>query len=387
MTYAPRLKKHCIDILLAAYAKVFAPNVQVFAPHPKRIFVLRNNDRGDLLTTTPLFEGLKKAFPKTKLLVGTGSWNLPLLEHNPYVDDILCLDAPWHNKALTKPGRGHLRTFLEGLWYSLRSPQVKQLQALRADIGIDVLGSPQGAFLLMQTKIPYRLGVRGYAGGHSACQAYLDFDPDEHVSAFALKFLQLLGRENPGVAPRPQLYLTPQEIQAAEHQWLHDVNGKRKLRIVFAPGGGLREKCWPLDYFQALLKQIGQELEARVILTGSGEEKVLGEALRVCCPWVQDRIGCDSLRASLALAKQADCIICNSSLMMHVGAAFQKRTLVLLGSAFQDARAHARLWSYPATHRVLGKTSPVDTLPGPDQAWEIFNEMLQAKVREALIRD
>lgn len=375
-------KRYCIEAFLATYAKIVAPNVPTFDPHPKRIFILRNNDRGDLLTTTPLFEALKKAFPETQLLVGTGSWNLPLLEHNPHVDGILCLDAPWHNKALIQPGRGRLQTFLEGLWYSLSSPQVRQLRAVRPDIGMDVLGSPEGAFLLMQANIPYRLGVKGYAGGHSACQAYLEFDPERHVSAFALKFLQLLGKENPGVAPRPQLYLTPQEIEAAEQQWLgyeqgKQKNGKPSRRIILAPGGGFPEKCWPLDYFQLLLKRIGQALDATIILTGSVEEKALGAALTASCPWVQDRMGCDSLRTALAIAQQADCIICNSSLMMHVGAAFQKPTLVLLGNAFQDAKAHERLWSYPATHTVLGKKDALSPLASPAEAWEALRAFLK----------
>ncbi len=377
-------KRYCIDAFLAAYAKIFAPNTPTFDSHPKRIFILRNNDRGDLLSTTPLFEALKKAFPEAQIMVGTGSWNLPLLEHNPYVDDILCLDAPWHNKAFINPrsGRGPLRQLIEGLWYSLSSPQVRQLRDLRPEIGIDVLGSPEGAFLLMQGNIPYRLGVKGYAGGHSACQAYLEFDPDTHVSAFALKFLELLGKENPGVAPRPQLYLTPQESEAAEQQWLGYAQGKRNngkpsLRIIVAPGGGFPEKCWPLDYFQLLLKRIEQALEATVILTGSVEEKALGAVLTLSCPWVQDRIGCDSLRASLALAARADCIICNSSLMMHVGAAFQKTTLVLLGKAFQDAKAHERLWSYPATHTVLGKKDALSPLTSPQQAWEALRALLK----------
>lgn len=374
--YVPSFKKRCIEGLLRAYAWAFAPK-GAFNAHPKSIFVLRNNDRGDLLTTTPLFEGLKKAFPESKLLVGTGSWNLPLLEHNPYIDQVLTLDAPWHNKALTKPGRGLLRTFLEGLWYSLRSSQVKALRALRPVIGIDVLGSPEGAFLLMQAKIPYRCGVKGYAGGHSACQGYLDFDPTCHVSAFALRFLELLGKENLGIAPRPQLYLIPQERQEAQKQWLSYEDGKRTLRIILAPGGGFPQKCWPLESFRVLLAKIHKELEATVIIAGSSDEKPLGEFLKVLCPWVQNRVGVDPLRTSLALAEQADCIICNSSLMMHVGATFQKKTLVLLGAAFEDAQAHERLWSYPATHKVLGKTTAGGTLPTPEQAWEAFKAMLK----------
>ena len=45
------------------------------------------------------------------------------------------------------------------------SDEAKAIQSIGPEIGIDVLGSGFGALLLMRAQIPYRLGVRGYAGG------------------------------------------------------------------------------------------------------------------------------------------------------------------------------------------------------------------------------
>jgi len=51
---------------------------------PETIFILRNNDIGDLLVVTPLFEALKKKFPNAKLLVGIGLWNREVLIVNAH---------------------------------------------------------------------------------------------------------------------------------------------------------------------------------------------------------------------------------------------------------------------------------------------------------------
>ena len=39
---------------------------------PKSIFVLRNNDLGDLLVITPLFQALHDLYPNAKIVAGVG---------------------------------------------------------------------------------------------------------------------------------------------------------------------------------------------------------------------------------------------------------------------------------------------------------------------------
>src|SRR5438067_13587373 len=53
------------------------------------IFVLRNNDIGDLLVVTPLFDALKRRFPDNKIVVGVGNWNFPVLQNNPHLSEVL----------------------------------------------------------------------------------------------------------------------------------------------------------------------------------------------------------------------------------------------------------------------------------------------------------
>lgn len=65
-----------------------------------------------------------------------------------------------------------------------------RLCASRLSIGIDVLGSQWGAWLLCRAGIPYRMGVRGYAGGHSVMQSLVPYNADEHVGRSALRFAE-----------------------------------------------------------------------------------------------------------------------------------------------------------------------------------------------------
>jgi heptosyltransferase-2 len=339
-------KRHAIETA-CQFASHWAPRVLSVPENPRSIFVLRNNDMGDLLVVTPLFEALRRRFPEAKILAGIGTWNFDVLCGNPYVDEILPLNAPWHNGQVQSQGLAASGRYLAA------SSELTALARRQCDIGIDVLGSPQGSLLLMRAGVPWRLGVRGYAGGDSAAQQCVTFDAREHVGRAALRFAELLGAtdlpEN-----RPQIHLpNPPAPHGA---------------IVCAPGGGFAEKCWPLTHFGALLDRLAPQ---RVIVIGGSRDTAAGASLARGRAHVEDRTARHSLRETFALIAGARAVVGNSSMAMHAAAAFRKPCLVLLGEYFSDAAQHAAQWAYPET-RVLGRDPNHPAIWTPDEAWPIL---------------
>lgn len=322
-------------------AAALAPSSSSPPEDPRSIFVLRNNDLGDLLVITPLFEALRRRFPRTRIVAGVGSWAAPILEGNPHIDEVRIVNAPWHNGSVRPQG------LLAALRYivSFSEPSTH-------DIGIDVLGSPFGSLLLMRAGIPFRLGVRGYAGGHSSAMQCVAFDPNEHVGRAALRFAELLGAtdlpEN-----RPQLFLssTPPISDA----------------IVFAPGGGYAEKCWSLDRFATLARLLSDH---PIKVIGGPSDRDAGARLADGCSHVSDLTGKLSLRESFSVIASARAVVCNSSVAMHAAAAFRRPAFVALGPALSDARQHAAQWGYPES-RIL-------TLPTPEEAHAHIEAMIGA---------
>ena len=307
-----------------------APRAPGPPDEPRSIFVLRNNDIGDLLAITPLFEALKRKFPRAKIIVGAGSWNFDVLKNNPFVDEILPVNAPWHNQRTSPQG------LFAALKYIFFSKEVRALAQRRCDIGIDVLGSEFGSMLLMRACIPFRLGVRGYAGGDSAAQRCVIYDEHEHVGRSALRFAELLGAtdlpEN-----RPQLFPDSQP-------------GKGDA-VVFAPGGGFAEKCWPVENYVELARLLSGR---KIILIGGENDRPSAARIAQANAGAKDLVGKLSLRETFAIIAESTLVVCNSSMAMHAAAAFRKPCLVLLGGWFPSATAHATQWGYPET-KVLGK--------------------------------
>lgn len=336
---------------------------------PKSIFVLRNNDIGDLLIITPLFEALRQRFPDTHIVVGVGNWNVEILKLNPYISEILQVNAPWHNKFIAN------QTLWNALNYIAFSPEIQELAKRRFDIGIDVLGSYFGSLLMMRTDIPYRLGVKGYAGGHTAVEKYVEYNAYEQVGRSALHFAELLGAtELPEC--RPQIFLSPSELEAGQHRWSIKTRLTEK-RIVLGPGGGFAEKCWPLENYADLVKMLREISNPEVIIIGGKQDREAGKQLAALSPSVKNLAGDLTLRESFALVAAADLVICNSSMLMHAAAAFSIPTVVLLGKCVTSTKQHAAQWGYEERCHIFGKDNDRQEIYITKEVIKIISQLLR----------
>jgi ADP-heptose:LPS heptosyltransferase len=315
----------------------------------KKIFVLRNNDLGDVLVCTPLLYALKKAFPFCSLAIGVGDWAKSLLEHNPSIDEILPCNAPWHNKQICRFPANSSITFLQGLLYCLFNKETKYIAKKRFNHGIDVLGSRQGSWLMFRSGIKNRFGVHGYAGGDSLCHRSIQFNENRHVSHSCLEFLKLL-KINLEIEARPMIYLTKKETEQAVHRW--GIDEIPKLKIVLAPGGGFQEKCWGDENYTQLSRSLLHDANNRISIIGSDEDKsrIKSESNKN----LKNFCGKLSLRESAALVSEADFVITNSSVSMHLAGAFKIPSITLLGDWYDSANLHKQQWGYPESI-VLGK--------------------------------
>lgn len=347
-----------------------APSSAVPLAKPASIFVLRNNDIGDLIVVTPLFEALRRLYPETEIIAGIGDWNRAVLENNPWISRVMPVNAPWHNKSIRDQSpRAMLR-------YLFRSPEVSRLRDATCSMGIDVLGSQWGAWLLCRAGIPYRIGVRGYAGGDSIMQAGVPYEPHRHVGESALRVATLLGATSlPPV--RPQLFLTEAERADARLRWAAIPRGRR---VVVSPGGGTPDKCWPLSHYRELVQLLRRHHPAELVVIGPAQDheaaRVLAEAGAL--NWTGAEM---NLRRTFAVIAESDFAIVTSSMAMHAAAAFAIPTVALLGEHFPSADAHARQWGYAGQWCNLGKTSDHPGLTTPAEALAVILPQLQGLSR------
>jgi len=351
-----RVARGALELTVRGAAAV-SPSLAAAPAEPRSLFVLRNNDVGDLLVVTPLFEALRRRFPEAWIAAGIGAWNHPVLQRNPHLSEVLQVNAPWFNKYRRRQGTLDRWLYLGG------SPEVRELARRRFEVGIDVLGSGWGSLLMLRAGIPYRLGVNGYAGGQTAVQAAVPFDPTAHVGRSALRFAEILGATSLP-ANRPQLFLSDAEREEGERWWAAGEGGRRRARLVIGPGGGLAAKCWPPESFAALAAGISGLGDLTLLVTGGPRERelVAAVAAAAAAAGVETRSHAEppDLRTVFTLVAASDLVVCNSSMLLHVAAAFGVPALVVLGRAFESAASHQAQWGYPGLCRSLGRETAAD---------------------------
>ena len=317
---------------------------------PKSIFILRNNDLGDFVLITPLLRELKKKLPNAKVYLGLGPWTSSLTENNPYIDELIPCPAPWHNKQVCNYPANTIRHWVIAFKFILFSITTKNIKSKKIELAIDILGSPQGTLLHSYCKIPYRFGVKGYAGGENGCQKYIDWKVDDNVTRTALKNLELLNlTKTQKLSTKPEIYLTKNEFEQGKSFW----NEKGKTKLIIAPGGGFKEKCWPNSNYQKLCSALCSTNQFEILIIGGKEDISFGQDLERI-ENIRNICGKTSLRETCAIVSQANQVICNSSFMMHCAAAFEVPALVLLGEWYDSTELHKKQWGHNST-MLLGK--------------------------------
>lgn len=65
----------------------------------KKILLVRNDNIGDLICTTPAIEALRKKYPEARIDIVVNSYNHMAVDGNPFIDAIYCYTKPKHVKG------------------------------------------------------------------------------------------------------------------------------------------------------------------------------------------------------------------------------------------------------------------------------------------------
>jgi len=68
----------------------------------KKILVIKTEHIGDYLLTLPALSALRKRYPKARIDVLIGPWNVALAKATPYVDNAIVFENPLIKRAISK---------------------------------------------------------------------------------------------------------------------------------------------------------------------------------------------------------------------------------------------------------------------------------------------
>jgi ADP-heptose:LPS heptosyltransferase len=319
----------------------------VVPPTPKKILVIALAGIGDALIATPLISELRHQFPEATI-------------------DAFVF---WAGSRDLLAGNPHLRRVHQCNSFEVGAPAF-----LKFVLGLRKEGYDLSINTHPQSKAEYRVVARLIGAGTRLSHVYdnstfldellvthtLPQDYNLHSADNNLQLLKLIGRE-PRTMPRTyELYLTPEEVAAAQaNADTHQLSERRVVGVHVGSGKtkNLRMKRWPLENYTALIPQLlAARSDVTVVLFGGPEEKeenarILAEAGHPNLIAPKTR----SIREAAALLKHCEVFLSVDNAMMHFAAAMRVPKQVLIesmafGPTLEPYGQRYRLVPNPAVH-------------------------------------
>jgi predicted lipopolysaccharide heptosyltransferase III len=292
--------------------KLFKPDESIISANIGKILVIRTAYIGDVVMTLPILKPLKDKFPKAKLTFLTSTAARPILENNPYIDEIVTFDAFWFYKT----GKGEYSRLMK----SFRQREFDLVIEARGDIR-DLL------FLVRPLKSKYKISS-GIGGGTYFLTHVVPGDGMKHRVDYHLDMARFLGCRTEKL--EWNIYLNNDEKAIVDRMLKHA--GISQPFMSAHPGSRLSLKTWPPEKCADLYDRIMEEFNVPLVLFGTAEERgqvrdIMGRMKHR----PMDLSGKLSLREMAGVLARSTLFICNDSAPMHIAAAMKTPTVAIFG--------------------------------------------------------
>lgn len=323
-------------------------------PTPK-ILIIRRDNIGDLVCTTPLIAALRQRFPEGWLGALVNSYNAPVLDGNPDLDEVFAYTKVKHRAGgQSVPGI---------LWKRLA--MMRRLRAMQIDDVIIATTSPQPR-VAMQARWLKPKRIIGF-GEVEGLDVSLPTDSDgRHEVEDVFRVASIYGIDGPppacrvfaGAAPRKPVLTVGVHISARKPS-----------------------QRWPAERFAQVIRSIAVEGPVRFVLLWSpgAEDNPLHPGDDAKAGAVMELVGSDAavdarptttLAELIAALAGCDALICADGGAMHLAAGLDLPIVCLFGDS---GAGRWRPWGVPC--RLLQKPSrDVDSI-GADEVVVAFSAL------------
>lgn len=298
----------------------------------EKILIFNVNWLGDVLFSTAVIRNMRYNYPDGFIACVIPERCRPILEGNPYLDEIITFDEKSEQKGILAK--------IKFIAY-LRGKRFDRIFLLHRSFS--------------RLLIAFLAGIRRRTGYYTAKRGFLLTDKIAPADINSLHridyYLNVIAKSGLEVKDRfTDFFVGEKDLLRVKE--LLDGHGltDKDLLIGLNPGGNWDPKRWPKEYFSRLADMLIEELSAKVIITGGKKDIPLAEEIRskmknkpvIVC-------GQLSIKQFAGLAKRLDLFISADSGPLHIAnAAGAKKIIGLFGPT--DPKITG---PYPADNAVI----------------------------------
>jgi len=285
----------------------------------KKILIIRVDEIGDVVLTTPLISTLKMEFPKAKVCILVKKSTAELLKHNPNVDEIY-ITKSWFKEKIS------LGEFIE---------LIKKLRKENFDLVFDPHADPRDiilAYFVGKYKVGYN--VRGFSFLLDSVAEY----KNKHIMETILDLARILGVKK--INNKMEVYFSKKDEMKINNLFKRYKLKRNKLLICINPGTGRKNKEWPLENWQNLTKLLIKKYNCQVIFTGNAGDSILIDKIIKNNGNCHNFAGKTTLLELAALIKICDLFIAPDTGSLHIARALNIPLIGLFGPV------DPKIWGY-----------------------------------------
>lgn len=342
-------------------------------PQPK-FLVIRRDNIGDLVCTTPLIRLLREKFPDARIDALVNSYNEPVLQNNPDVNEIYA-----YTKAKHRPAG---RTVLGVYWD--RFKLLLRLRAIQYDYAI--IASTH--FLLKPLALARQVKPRhivGFVEGQHRAIAHVDVPVSYHKPRpmHLVEELEALLTPFGITGPMPPMRVVPDQAAVTAARQTLEARGWQPDRPTLGVHISARKvpQRWQEERFVELMEALHRKHGLQFILFWSpgdednprhpGDDRKAARILAAAGKLPLYPFPTGTLKELIAGLSLCHRVVCSDGGAMHVAAALGKPIVCFFGNS------DASVW-YPwgVPHRLLQKPSFDVKDIGIDEALAAYEELL-----------
>lgn len=317
-----------------------------------RFLVIRRDNIGDLICTTPLIHALRQHYPGATICALVNSYNAPVLANNPDIDAVFAYTKAKHRP----PGSSAARIY----WARLRL--FARLRKLRFDYAI--LAAPRfQPRLLRLARLAGARHIIGFTEPDARGSGRIDtgvpcgpLPSPLHEVEDVFRLLEPLGIGGP--PPSARIHPGQDELAQAREALQRVMPLPPTLLVGVHISARKPSQRWPAQHFAALMKRLHEEHDAAFMLFWSpgdannplhpGDDAKAREIIAATTGMPVLAYPTQDLGQLIAGLSLCDRVICSDGGAMHIAASLGKPLLCFFGKS-DCARWHP--WGVP--HQLL----------------------------------
>ena len=283
----------------------------------KNILVVKLSAIGDVIHALPVSYAIKERFPEAHLTWVVEKPAYPILEDNPYIDDIILFE-----KAKFRSVSGFLHEI---------GPFRRRLRARRYDASLDLQGLFKSAAIVWNAGARQRVGTANMReGAHLVSRPVRGAHAEGHIVERYLDVARALGCTVDEV--RFPVAVSERDREAAETLLARDGVQEGRAFVAFAIGANWPNKRWPVEHFAALADRLYRAHYVPVLVGGGRLDETLAQDIMAACeiPPV-NLVGRTNLKQLAHIFTRAALVLGGDTGPVHLAAGLRRPTVMLMG--------------------------------------------------------